>query len=165
MKCIWVSSYDLFASARKAVFPVSTAFTDWKTHGPFWTKVSPHPPPPESKISGSVPAKGTVRQNWPTSQTSSVVNAEKYEYLNISGYFYLVVTNHSKGKLENHKLITIVACSIVNFTSDCFFPWNTLTLQIYFWCSQLSYFHSNKGYRAKALKKTYIVLRMNGPAG
>ena len=92
----------------------------------------PPTPPPESKISGSVPAKGTLRQNWPTSQTSSVVNAEKYEYLNISGYFYLVVTNHSKGKLENHKLITIVACSIVNFTSDCFFPWNTLTLQIYF---------------------------------
>ena len=69
--CFWVPSNDMFASARKAVFPapITTAvhrfrntwpslreeFATKKLIGPFWTKVWTPPPPPQSKIPGSAP--------------------------------------------------------------------------------------------------------------
>ena len=69
--CFWVPSNDMFASARKAVFPapITTAvhrfrntwpslreeFAKKKFNDPFWTKVWT-PPPPQSKIPGSAPA-------------------------------------------------------------------------------------------------------------
>ena len=70
--CFWVPSNDMFASARKAVFPapITTAvhrfrntwpslreeFATKNFNVPFWTKVWPPPPPPQSKIPGSAPA-------------------------------------------------------------------------------------------------------------
>ena len=50
--CFWVPSYDLFASARKGVFPAPTATEKQQS---FLNQSLPPPPPPPIKIPGSAP--------------------------------------------------------------------------------------------------------------
>ena len=49
----------------------------------------PKLPPPHQTFLDPPLLRAPLEQNWPTSQTSSVVNAEKYEYLK---YFRIILS-------------------------------------------------------------------------
>ena len=111
--CFWVPSYDLFTSARKAVFPAPTAIgvhrlrNTWlslwevichkRFNSPFWTKV--WIPPPRRKIPGSAPELGSVEAfnwKWEKVLTFNCYNARKaLEYVIVKRACFRSLSGHA----------------------------------------------------------------------
>lgn len=63
-------------------------------------------------------------------------NSENHEYMKDFWNIYCFVTIHNRDQnIQNQKLITVVICRLVHLLPDWLFPFNTMTLQKYFWSS------------------------------